>query len=236
VTQYAALPAWAFPSLSNQDSVIEQRTPEWFAARRGKVTASRVGDILNVLKSGGWSATRRNYAAQLVTERLSGRDPEPITNEWIEWGKEQEPFARDAYTAKTDFIVTEVGFVDHPRIPMAGASPDGLVGTDGLIEIKCPTTAVHIETFLNEEVKEQYVWQMYWQLACTQRKWCDFVSYDPRMPEDMQLFIKRFEYDEKIISKLEEDVSDFLDEVAETVQKLQDKVGGKEPSAQKEDW
>lgn len=202
---------------------IEQRSPEWFAARLGKVTASRIGDILNTLKNGNWAASRKNYAAQLVTERLTGEPPEPITNEYIEWGNEQEPRARMAYTSKTGNAVTEVGFICHPTLPMAGASPDGLVGEDGLIEIKCPTKATHIDTLLNETVKEQYEYQMYWQMICTGRKWCDFVSYDPRLPEDMQLFIKRYELDEAKAAHIEEEVKYFLDDVAETVTKLTSK-------------
>lgn len=121
--------------------------------------------------------------------------------------------------------VKEAGFVDHPTIPNSGASPDGLVGDDGLIEIKCPTTATHIETLLGAAVNDRYVLQMYWQMACTERKWCDFVSFDPRMPEDMKVFIKRFERDDEEITRIEKEVVVFLDEVNETVGRLQAKFG-----------
>lgn len=214
----------------------EQRTPEWFEARRGKVTASRIGDILATLKSGNWAASRRNYAAQLVTERLDGEFPEPITNEFIEWGKEQEPFARDAYTAKTGNVVTEVGFIDHPSISCAGASPDGLVGEDGLIEIKCLNTANHLDMLINEEVKDQYVLQMFWQMACTGRNWCDFVSYDPRAPKDLQLFIKRFTREDGDIPQLESDVADFIREVDAMTEALKKKYREPETGQENQDW
>lgn len=203
--------------------MTEQRSEEWFAARRGKVTASKVGDILATIRNGNWAASRRNYAAQLITERLTGKDPEPYTNEYIQWGIEQEVPAREAYTKKTGSFVTEVGFIDHPTIALAGASPDGLVDDDGLIEIKCPTTATHIERVLGAEIPEAYRLQMLWQMACTGRQWCDFVSYDPRLPEDMQLFIQRFERNDKEIKHVENEVEIFLNEISETMNALQNK-------------
>lgn len=202
---------------------IEQRSPEWFAARRGKVTASRVYDIVKTIRNGDYAASRKNYAAELVMQRLTGQDPEPITNEYIEWGMANEPLARQAYEQRAGTPVIEVGFIDHPALAFSGASPDGLVGDDGLIEIKCPTPATHQDTLLNETVKEQYKLQMLWQMACTGRKWCDFVSFDPRMPENMQLFIKRFERDDAEIKNIELEVELFLDEVAKTVSNLQAK-------------
>lgn len=202
---------------------MEQRSEGWFAARKGKVTASRIGDILATIRNGNWAASRKHYAAQLVTERLSDKDPEPFTNEYIEWGIAQEASAKEAYTQATGSAVEDVGFVDHPTIGMAGASPDGLVGEDGLIEIKCPTTATHIETLLGADVKEQYRLQMLWQMACTGRKWCDFVSFDPRLPDALQLHIQRFERDNREIADIEEHVKRFLKEVDETVEALQAK-------------
>lgn len=203
----------------------EQRSEEWFAARRGKVTASRIEDVVKTLRNGNYSASRKNYAAELVNQRLTGTDPEPLSNEYMDWGVEQEPAAREAYSQRAGVPVVEVGFITHPSLSLAGASPDGLVGDDGLLEIKCPTSATHQDLLLNEEVKEQYKYQMLWQMACTGRKWCDFVSYDPRAPENMQLFIKRFERDDVEIENLEVEVSKFLDEVAETVSKLNEKFG-----------
>ena len=164
----------------------------------------------------------------MVTERLTNKAPEPFTNEAIQWGIDQEPLAREAYSKATGNAVKEVGFVDHPSIPFSGASPDGLVGEDGLIEIKCPTTATHIETLLSEEIPEKYKLQMLWQMACTGRKWCDYVSFDPRLPEDMQLFIQRIELDEKELAYVQNEVKLFLHEVADTVNKLENKIRKKE--------
>jgi putative phage-type endonuclease len=203
---------------------MEQRSEEWFAARRGKVTASRLWDMLRTIRNGDWAASRRNYAAQLVTERMTGKSHERFyTNEHMEWGKDAEPLAREAYSKKTGLDVVEIGLVNHPRIADALASPDGLIGDDGLIEIKCLLPANHLELLLTEKVKEQYVLQMHWQMACTGRAWCDFVSFDPTQKENMQLFIQRLERDEKEIRHLENEVEIFLNEVAATVEKLQDK-------------
>jgi putative phage-type endonuclease len=202
---------------------MEQRSEEWFAERRGKVTASRIGDILNTIRSGAWAASRKHYAAQLVSERLSDKNPEPYTNEWIEWGIEQEAPAKEAYTKATGNAVDEVGFINHPTIASAGASPDGLIGEDGLLEIKCPATATHIERLLNEEIPESYMLQMLWQMACSGRKYVDFVSFDPRLPEDMQLFIKRIERDDVEIARVENEVRLFIEEVNELVLALENK-------------
>ena len=203
---------------------MEQRSDEWYEIRRGKVTASRIADILKTIRSGAPAASRRNYSAQLVTERLTGKvEKQVYTNEYMEWGKEQEPIAREKYIEKTGANVEEIGFVDHPTLANAGASPDGLIGEDGLLEIKCFIKANHIELLLTEEVKEQYRLQMLWQMACTGRKWCDFVSYNPELPEDMQLFVKRFERDDEEIKQLEADVKWFLEEVDATVEALKEK-------------
>ena len=145
---------------------IVQGSPEWFAARLGRVTASRVADVVARTKS-GWGASRANYAAQLVAERLTKTVAETFTNAAMQHGTEQEPVARAAYEFYRDADVTEVGFVVHPRIAMSGASPDGLVGADGLVEIKCPNTATHIETLLGGAVPAKYLCQVQWQMACT---------------------------------------------------------------------
>lgn len=197
-----------------------QGSPEWFAERAGKVTASRIGDMLATIKS-GWAASRANYAAQLVAERLTGEVQESFTNAAMKWGTETEPHARAAYRFYTDLEVEEVGFVMHPKIPMAGASPDGLVSTDGLVEIKCPNTATHIETLQGQAVPTKYHLQMQWQMACTGRRWCDFASFDPRMPEEMQLFVKRLPRDDVKIAEIEREVVAFLSEIDATVDRLQ---------------
>ena len=204
---------------------MEQRSEEWFEARLGKVTASRVADLLATIRSGAWAASRKNYAAELVTERLTGKALPPYSNDAIQWGVDQEEPAREAYSKRTGNEVEETGFVDHPSIANSGASPDGLVGEEGLIEIKCPTTATHIDTLLGADVNERYRLQMMWQMACTGRQWCDFVSFDPRLPEQMQVFVKRFERDDEEIKEIEEHVRVFLEEVEETTRKLQKKYG-----------
>ena len=197
----------------------EQRTTEWFQARLGKVTSSRVADVIAKTKT-GYSASRENYMAQLVVERMTNKISGSYTNAAMEWGVANEKFARAAYELKMDIMVDETGLVDHPTIPMAGASPDGLVGEDGLVEIKCPNTATHIETLLSGEPDAEYVKQMQWQMACTSRAWCDFVSFDPRMPENLRLFIKRVERDDSQIAELEEEVRKFLAELEGKVLRL----------------
>lgn len=198
---------------------MEQGTPEWFAARAGKLTASRLQDAVAKTRN-GWAASRANLIAVLVTERLTGEPAATYSNAAMQWGTEQEPHARAEYEIRTGSLVDEVGFVDHPDIPMSGASPDGLVGGDGLIEIKCPNTATHIETLLGAPIPAKYRTQMQWQMACTGRQWCDFVSYDPRLPERMQLHIQRVERDDDRIGELEEAAAVFLAEVAEKVNQL----------------
>jgi putative phage-type endonuclease len=191
---------------------IVQGSAEWLAIRLGKVTASRVADVVAKTKS-GWGASRANYAAQLIAERLTGTVSESFTNAAMAWGNEKEPDARRAYEWQADCEVVEIGFAPHPTLSMSGASPDGLIGDDGLVEIKCPNTATHIDTLLGQAAPAKYITQMQWQMACTGRKWCDFVSYDPRLPEEMSLFIRRVERDDKRIAELEEMVAEFLAEL-----------------------
>jgi len=192
--------------------MIVQGTDEWFEARIGKVTASRVADIIAQTKS-GYSASRDNYMAQLVCERLTGQKGESFTNAAMQWGTETEPLARAAYEAHKDLLVDEVGFIPHPRILMAGASPDGLVGDNGLLEIKCPNTATHIDTLLSQTVPGKYNTQMQFQMACTDREWCDFVSFDNRLPSELQLFVKRVPRDNMYIRLMEDEIVKFLNEL-----------------------
>lgn len=199
--------------------MIEQGTPEWFAQRMGKVTASRISDIIAKTKT-GVAASRGNYLAQLVAERLTGQTADSFKSGAMQHGTETEPQARMAYEAETGLMVSEVAMIEHPTIAMSGASPDGLVGEDGLVEIKCPNTSTHIATLLADKAPSGYIPQMQWQMACTGRQWVDFVSFDPRMPEDMQLFIKRVPRDNALISEYEAEVVKFLAEVQDTVDKL----------------
>lgn len=198
---------------------IEQRTDDWFAARLGKATASKIADIMAKTKSGP-SASRANYAAQLVTERLTGTRAESFTNAAMQWGTDNEPRARAMYELVTGGTVVECGFFDHPTVEMSGASPDGLVGDAGLVEIKCPNSATHIATLRGGKIDDKYVKQMQWQMACAGRQWCDFASFDPRLPDEMQLFVQRLERDDAMIAEMEAEVSAFLAEVADAVEEL----------------
>jgi putative phage-type endonuclease len=201
---------------------MEQRTDEWFAARLGCVTASRTADVMAKTKS-GYSASRGNYMAQIITERLTGKKADGFSSAAMQWGTETEPQAQTAYEIMTGEDVLEDGFVAHPTIKGFGASPDGLVSSDGLVEIKCPNSATHIDTLLSEKVPERYVTQMQVQMMCCQREWCDFVSFDPRLPGDMNFWMKRVWADEDRQKEIETEVRLFLLEAEDKLQKLRDK-------------
>lgn len=198
---------------------VEQGSDEWRKARLGRVTASRVADVIAKTKS-GWSTSRANYAAELVAERLTNEPTQGYTNAVMQRGSEMEPEARQAYEIMHGVEVRQIGFVIHPDIEMSGASPDGLVGDDGHVEIKCPHTATHIATLLGGTTPQKYITQMQWQMACTGRHWCDFVSYDSRLPAEMQMFVERVERDDVLIRDLEKAVEVFLSEVSDTVSQL----------------
>jgi putative phage-type endonuclease len=189
-----------------------QGSVEWLAARCGKVTASRIADVCAKTKT-GWGASRVNYMAELLTERLTGNPAPSFTNDAMRWGTEQEPQARAEYAFRYNVDVAEVGFIHHPKIAMSGASPDGLVGEIGLVEFKCPNTATHVETLLGEPIADKYIKQMQWQMACCDRSWCDWVSFDPRLPEHMQLFVQRVPRDDRLIAEIEQYVTAFLEEL-----------------------
>jgi putative phage-type endonuclease len=199
--------------------MIEQRTEEWFKQRLGKVTASAISNVIAKTKT-GVSASRENYSTQLTLERLTGQQAEFYTNAAMEWGTATEPQARSAYELYREVFVDVVGFIDHPIIAMSGASPDGFVGEDGLVEIKCPESKTQMETLLSEKVPTKYMPQMQWQMACTGRKWCDFVSYDPRMPENLQIFVQRVERNDVYIKMLEEEVRVFIEEIDQKIEIL----------------
>ena len=201
---------------------VEQGSEAWLQARLGKVSASRMADVTARTRS-GYGASRANYAAELIVERLTGTPAERYTNAAMAWGTEKEPDAKDAYCFLRDAEIVPVGLVLHPTIAMACASPDGLIGDDGLIEVKCPLSATHIDTLLSETIPEKYVKQMMWQMACTGRQWCDFVSFDPRLPAEMQVFIRRVPRDNALILELEQETVKFLAEIDQTISKLQAK-------------
>lgn len=199
--------------------LLEQGTPEWKQARLGHVSASAITDVMSKIKTGE-SATRRKYKIRLVAERLTGKPQETFVNAAMEWGVETEPEARMAYEVSRGTFVEKTGFWKHPRIPFVGASPDGLVGEEGLIEIKCPNTTTHLEYIWNNEVPSEYLKQMQMQMWITGRQWCDFVSYDPRLPEKNKLFVVRCERDDPLISQIENEVLGFLKEVELILEKL----------------
>lgn len=191
---------------------LVQGTIEWKQARCGSLGASRLADAVAKTKS-GWGASRANVMAELLIERLTGSPAEGYMNDAMRWGVEHEAEARAAYEFMTDNTVVEVGLVQHPTIKGSHASPDGLIGDDGMLEIKCPQTSTHIETLLGASIADRYVKQAQWQLACTGRQWVDFVSYDPRLPVSMRLFIKRIPRDNGKIAELTGDVKAFLAEL-----------------------
>ena len=201
--------------------MIEQGTPEWHQLRLGKVTASRVSDVMAKIKTGE-SASRKNYRAELVVQRLTGLPSESFTNAAMEWGTATEPMARIAYEIAKEVLVEQVGFIEHPTIAMFGCSPDGLAH-DGMIEIKCPNSATHIEYLTDNKAPAKYINQMQCQMAVTGRKWCDFVSFDPRLPEDLQLFVVRVPRDDKYIGTMEVEVVEFLTEVEGMVNQLKER-------------
>jgi len=207
------------------DAAIIQRSPEWFAARCGSLGASQLADALAKTKS-GWGASRANLQAKLVVERLTGQQEEGfIRSAAMQWGVDKEDEARTAYSFMTGNIVTEVGLYKHPTIIGTHASPDGLVGDDGCLEIKCPNSATHIETLKSNRIASKYLMQMQWQMICADRQWCDFVSFDPRMPDHLMLYVQRVHRDNDMLETLENEVRAFLAEVDKDVKALS-KIGG----------
>jgi putative phage-type endonuclease len=209
--------------------MIEQRTEEWFQQRLGKVTASRISDVIAKTKT-GVSTSRQNYLVQLVSERLTGKKGDSFVNQAMLDGIERESAARELYERTRGVSVTEVGFFDHPVIKNSGASPDGAVNAEeegkyaGLIEIKCPIETTHTNTLMSKSVPSKYIPQIQWQMASVSPnvKWCDFISYNPNFPDTMQLFVARVDRDDTYIGELETEVLKFLDEVDQTILKLKE--------------
>lgn len=198
---------------------MEQDTSQWLQDRVGKITASRIKDVIAQTKSGP-AASRKNLAAELMLERVTGQREERFVNAAMEWGVTNEPLARLAYSFHTGQDVEEVGFIHHPTIARSGASPDGLASLYGMCEIKCPNTATHIAWAIAGVVPPEHVPQMQWQMACTGREWNDFVSFDPRMPEGQQLFIRTLYRDNEYIAKLEQEVVKFDEEIEQMIADL----------------
>jgi putative phage-type endonuclease len=209
--------------------MIEQRTEEWFQQRLGKVTASRISDVIAKTKT-GVSTSRQNYLVQLVSERITGKKGDSFVNQAMLDGIERESAARELYMQTKGVSVTEVGFFDHPVIKNSGASPDGAVNAEedgkyaGLIEIKCPIETTHTNTLMSKSVPSKYMPQIQWQMASVSPnvKWVDFISYNPNFPDTMQLFVARVERDNDYIAELETEVIKFLEEVEQTILKLKE--------------
>ena len=203
--------------------MIAQGSLQWFEQRRGHLTASRMSDVLAKGKTGE-AVTRQKYRMQIIAERITGLVAESFTSAAMEWGTEQEKFARIRYEADTGYFVDEAEFYTHPTIKWLGASPDGLLNdTGGLLEIKCPNTQTHLGYLLDKKAPAAYINQMQTQMWVTGRAWCDFVSYDPRVPERLQLFIVRLNRDDALIERMEVEVHKFLSEVEEAINVLENK-------------
>lgn len=196
---------------------VQQQTPEWLEMRIGAVTASRISDVMAKLKNGSESASRAAYKAELVCERLTHLTYEHYVSPSMQWGIDNEPLAKASYELATGFAISSGGLALHPKIKWLMASPDGLVHDDGLIECKCPNTSTHLDYILAGVVPPEYQPQMLCQMACAERQWCDFVSYDPRLPESLQLFVRRFERDEARIGRMEAEVEKFISEVEDEI-------------------
>jgi putative phage-type endonuclease len=209
--------------------MIEQRTDDWFKQRLGKVTASRISDVIAKTKT-GFSTSRQNYLVQLVSERLTGKKSDSFVNQYMLDGIEREPIAKELYQKLHNVIVTDVGFFEHPTIPNSGASPDGAVNAEiegkfaGLIEIKCPIETTHTNTLMSKTIPSKYIPQIQWQMASVSPnvKWVDFISFNPNFPDTMQLFVLRVERDDEYIASLEVEVKQFLEEVETTILKLKE--------------
>jgi len=199
--------------------MIEQGSEAWKLLKIGKVSASRMADLLAKTKTGA-SASRAKYMAQLLCERMTGQPTEFFTTAAMQRGTEIEPVARAAYEAENFISVDQVAWVEHPTIPMAGCSPDGVVGEHGLIEIKCKEIHNHLDSILNDRIDPDHQAQMMWQMACTGRQWCDYVCFDDRAPEGLQLFIKRLERNDALIQTMEDEVRKFLKDLDSMIDKL----------------
>jgi predicted phage-related endonuclease len=202
--------------LTPDNVLIPQGTEEWKLQRLGKLTASRFSDAIAKTKT-GWGASRSRYMADLAIERFTGKPVEHYQNAAMLQGTERQPAATAAYEWESNVTVEQVGFIEHPRIKMAGCSPDGFVGDNGLIEIKSPMSHTHLETLLTQNIDGGYISQMMFQLSVTGRQWCDFVSFDPAWPPEMQLYVRRIERDDRLISILEKQAVEFLAELDEKI-------------------
>lgn len=227
-----ALPMPSEPNFdaSNGNLVANpQGSVEWLHERLGKVTASRVADVVAKTKA-GWATSRQAYMNELLAERLTGLGGDGYVSSAMQWGLDHEAEARRAYRFLRNQDVTLAGFVPHPSMPMTGASPDGYCGSDGLVEFKCPNTTTHLNCWLDGAIPDRHLLQMTWQLACTGRSWCDYVSYDPRLPPTLRMFVRRVESDPDRVADLEMAVAEFIDDLDQLTTFLTDQAPGKPAS------
>jgi putative phage-type endonuclease len=204
--------------------MIEQRTDEWHMQRLGKITASRIGDVMARTKS-GYGAARKNYMAELLVERVTGTWTQGFISKEMQWGTDQEPHARTEYEMETGNVVVESGFVQHPEMWFTGGSPDGFVSDDGLIEIKCPNTATHLGYILGNAIDRRYQLQMQWCMECAQLGWCDFVAYDPRVQAPVpRLWVVRYDRDNELIGEITAEVRKFEAELEAMERQLRERV------------
>lgn len=201
---------------------MEQGSHEWLMARCGLITASRFKDVMGRVKNGSRNADGKKYLIEIIAERLTGNPAEHFVNPAMKWGTEMEPRAREAYCRTTGRTVDQIGFVRHPTLP-AGASPDGIIDVEGLLEIKCPTTATHLATLMNG-MDEEHQCQIQGQMWVTGMMWADFVSYDPRLPIGMDLYIQRVPRDEAFIATLQTEIVAFDAEIEATIKTLKEKT------------
>jgi putative phage-type endonuclease len=206
-------------NLTIDPRTVEQGSDLWKQLRLGHVTASNIADVMSKAKTGE-ATGRYKYKIKLVAERMINAPIESYSNAAMEWGIEQEQYAAKAYEAYTGIETQKTGFWLHPNIQWLGVSPDRLIGSDGLIEIKCPNTTTHLDNIFSKKVPSEYVKQIQCQLWVTDRKWCDFVSFDPRLPTRNQLFVVRLERDESLMKEMEVEVKKFLSEVDQLIQRL----------------
>lgn len=196
-----------------------QRTDEWWKKRLGKITASRIGDIMPGAR-GAYKDSREALAYSLAAEWLTSTPQNTFVTHSMQWGIDQEPNAKLAYTAKTDLEIREADFYQHPTIALSGGSPDGLIQENGLVEIKCPETHTHLKSLCEYYIKPQYIYQMQWCMECAGKTYCDFVSFDPRVKAPYNIWIYEVERDNEMIAKIKEEVLLFIDYLSEIKGKM----------------
>jgi putative phage-type endonuclease len=201
--------------------MFDQGSQAWLESRMGKVTASALSNVMMAKTAAGY----QNYMAQLICERLTGEPVETFKSAAMEHGTETEPQARAFYELETGNEVVECGFIPHPTLANSGASPDGLIGDDGGLEIKAPQPAKHIKNLMGGTIDKAYMLQMQWGMACTGREWWDFVSFNPSFPAHLQLHVQKVKRDQEMIEDITAAVTSFLSEMESKLRVLEARAG-----------